>query len=839
MAQFNADILLRLKTEALDRKLKRIENKIGNIAAKGGDTKKLERRYDIINNKLDGATKRVKKRNLAEQTNTRELKAQTAELTKQNKARRGRLQGAALGAGFPLLFGGGAGSVLGGVAGSAGGFGGQILGSALGQAADTYIQSLTKLAQSLKSTNGILEGLENAGYKVSASTESVIESYQRAGLEAEAYELAIAEINKVLGPNGAAILSDYRIETENLSQEIQNAKAALDAELIPALTGTIRIILGLKDAFDTLAESPLFKLLGTIGKNVAFVNPGIALSKGFFDNAQRQGATDGTVVTPDAQKRAEEEVKLKKLTEQTEELLKQADAENKKSDAARAAAFVLDAQIKAAEAGTDLAKDSVYQARQEVIERKFINDTIKAGTNEAEKQLAVQQRKLALLNLESSRTAALTRGSRSGGSAPRSKALQLEQQILREQEKQEKVALRATGVVKGRLYATQLELQQLQDRYRVGLQLIDIQEEEALKNNKVAADTQLIKNLAEERRQTLDATLGLRKLELEALEAQLILERALTKERAARETRDIGTGITRNIEDIEARIANPFGGDQAERAQLLVEQTRRYEDVMQKLNDQIADNNKIIAESKDLDQVQLAIDNNEELQKRIGLYQKLLPQLDEVEQRELALQQMLQKYSGVTSALASGISSVMSSAVEDLVNGTATVEEAFANMFKSIGKAFLDMVAQILAQKAVLAILGAFGGGSNSGSGVGSFFPLGKGFAFAEGGRPPVGQYSVVGENGPELVKFDNAATVYSNPDSRAMLSQYSPGGGMSGGGTIRFESTVINGVEYVTREEAEAIGNRAAQAGARGGHVKSMRTLQNSRSQRAKLGMR
>ena len=152
----------------------------------------------------------------------------------------------------------------------------------------------------------------------------------------------------------------------------------------------------------------------------------------------------------------------------------------------------------------------------------------------------------------------------------------------------------------------------------MGLQLIDIQEEEALKNNKVAADTQLIKNLAEERRQTLDATLGLRKLELEALEAQLILERALTKERAARETRDIGTGITRNIEDIEARIANPFGGDQAERAQLLVEQTRRYEDVMQKLNDQIADNNKIIAESKDLDQVQLAVDNNEELQKRIG-----------------------------------------------------------------------------------------------------------------------------------------------------------------------------------------------------------------------------
>jgi len=42
-------------------------------------------------------------------------------------------QSAALGVGFPLLFGGGPGSIAGGLAGSAFGFGGQILGSAIGQ----------------------------------------------------------------------------------------------------------------------------------------------------------------------------------------------------------------------------------------------------------------------------------------------------------------------------------------------------------------------------------------------------------------------------------------------------------------------------------------------------------------------------------------------------------------------------------------------------------------------------------------------------------------------------------------------------------------------------------
>jgi hypothetical protein len=192
--------------------------------------------------------------------------------------------------------------------------------------------------------------------------------------------------------------------------------------------------------------------------------------------------------------------------------------------------------------------------------------------------------------------------------------------------------------------------------------------------------------------------------------------------------------------------------------------------------------------------------------------------------------------------------------VEELVRGNAELEtqvelvDAQKELWGSVGKtiqaglvngiqAAIDgskdlnsILSDVLKQLGSLFLNAAF-------NGIGSALKLPN---FAEGGRPPVGQYSIVGENGPELVKFDNAATVYSNQDSRAMLSQYSPGGGMSGGGgTIRFESTVINGVEYVTREEAEAIGTRAAQAGARGGHVKSMRTLQNSRSQRAKLGMR
>ena len=49
--------------------------------------------------------------------------------------------------------------------------------------------------------------------------------------------------------------------------------------------------------------------------------------------------------------------------------------------------------------------------------------------------------------------------------------------------------------------------------------------------------------------------------------------------------------------------------------------------------------------------------------------------------------------------------------------------------------------------------------------GVGSIFgvPVGDIFGFANGGRPPVGQPSIVGERGPELFVPDSAGTIIPN----------------------------------------------------------------------------
>lgn len=87
----------------------------------------------------------------------------------------------ALGAGFPLLFGGGAGSIAGSVLGSffGTGFGGQILGGALGQALDQAIQKATEFGSALQQLN--LKTLEDSGYRVNATLAMQVDLLKQVG----------------------------------------------------------------------------------------------------------------------------------------------------------------------------------------------------------------------------------------------------------------------------------------------------------------------------------------------------------------------------------------------------------------------------------------------------------------------------------------------------------------------------------------------------------------------------------------------------------------------------------------------------------------------------------
>ncbi len=297
----------------------------------------------------------------------------------------------ALGAGFPLLTGAGPGGVLGGVAGAIagggkGGFGLQILFSALGTAVDTFVQKLNGLADGLRSTQGTLSSLEQSGYRVSDVTKSLIASYEKAGLFTDAYALALEEVNRVFGPDGVSKLQAYDQETKKLNEEFQKVTAALQSEMLPALTGLIRLILGVKSAFDAVAESRLGRAImgaGTALSDMAV--PGFARARTAFGLLQQAGAPIGEAGVPDSVRLAQEGRAETKVI-----------AEQEAADAARDRLYVVQAEAEVVQAGNDLLDDSVVKAKEKVIQEQYLAKVRKENVTLEEEQLALAERNLAI-----------------------------------------------------------------------------------------------------------------------------------------------------------------------------------------------------------------------------------------------------------------------------------------------------------------------------------------------------------------------------------------------------------------------------------------------------------
>lgn len=127
--------------------------------------------------------------------------------------------------------------------------------------------------------------------------------------------------------------------------------------------------------------------------------------------------------------------------------------------------------------------------------------------------------------------------------------------------------------------------------------------------------------------------------------------------------------------------------------------------------------------------------------------------------------------------------SVLRPMEDSLARFLATGKGKFSDFFDSLKLGIARLAAQDLIGGLGSALGLGSGGGSAIGAGISAAGSFLSGLFFAEGGRPRVGQWAIVGEEGPELVKFDSAAQVYSNRDSKAMLQQAQAMG--RGGDTI------------------------------------------------------
>lgn len=133
------------------------------------------------------------------------------------------------------------------------------------------------------------------------------------------------------------------------------------------------------------------------------------------------------------------------------------------------------------------------------------------------------------------------------------------------------------------------------------------------------------------------------------------------------------------------------------------------------------------------------------------------------------------------------------------LGGVTGASESFAQSLPGLFDAFGSSLGDLL---------GSLGGG---GGGVGSLLGLFGGF-FADGGRPPMGKVSVVGEKGPELFVPDRAGTVV--PTTRWMRQPAAQGGFGAAGKQFTFNMPITVPVTgNVDRGTAQQIAAATAKA--------------------------
>ena len=205
--------------------------------------------------------------------------------------------------------------------------------------------------------------------------------------------------------------------------------------------------------------------------------------------------------------------------------------------------------------------------------------------------------------------------------------------------------------------------------------------------------------------------------------------------------------------------------------------------------------------------------------------------LKQIKQRD-ALTEQLNLQQQIKDLLSTG----MTDAVMGLIDGTKTLSESLSGIARQLASLFLN--------RAFSAMFGGFLGEQ------GGYLRSGSFKAFQYGGVVSSPTLGMIGEGGePEYVipssKMSGAMARYS---AGARGGAVIPGGsgasgtvaGSSGNTIVEYTGPVLNfnGDEYVPKDSVPQIINAAAKQGATLGQSRTLNTLKNSRSSRAKIGI-
>jgi phage-related minor tail protein len=240
----------------------------------------------------------------------------------------------------------------------------------------------------------------------------------------------------------------------------------------------------------------------------------------------------------------------------------------------------------------------------------------------------------------------------------------------------------------------------------------------------------------------------------------------------------------------------------------------------------------------------------------------------------------------VSQSIGDAVGNSLANGISGLVEGTTTAKQVFADFLKEVGQILVregtSMIATYIAIGIAKLFAGLGGGGGGGGKGLdtsgfkqypmlegpgftpsanGSYFANGIAafanggmftnsivssptlFKFADGGAMRTG---VMGEAGPEaIMPLSRGSDGRLGVDANGLREAMSASGGSSSTPMLNmtFETTSINGVEYVSREQLEtamaATRRQAAKDGAKQGMNMTLDRLQQSPKTRSRVGLR
>jgi hypothetical protein len=645
--------------------------------------------------------------------------------------------------GFPLLFGGGVGSVAGGAIGSIAGsalgigFGGQILGSALGQALDQAAQAAGQFAQeATKASTSIDTLVQSFGLRGTGAAQT-FGFAGTLGIGGAARQAAQGSLEAIVGKGGVESLEKLAQSSEDASNALDRFGASTSSFFAPLLTG---------------------------------LNQGVAALFGGISPLEQQRRAQESLASLSTRQRGSA-ARRNRLSAKISELGASPEA---------AAQLALEEKIsQVVESRIQLARDS---ARVEGIRLTARRDGL--AFEQGTLQVNAEQNKLEVLAIQLAGKLSdekrrelelekdLTEQALQQAKAARSNAvLEAKRQIQREQisgaanqinaiRREQRLELEYQQGRKGRFALFEAEKKQLDSEFVSSGLVLELERKRALIGVTEAERISSINRDYDLRVRLLEKEFDLNKQNLEQAKAAYDLSRLQVKQALRMERMQAGISAAQQI-----RATSPFEQGVkfselffGESSQLQVEQTLRYNESLELLEKQLSN---VVEQQSELlapEVLQQLKDQEESIKNQIANFKEYQPAIDAAALAQARFNDAMAITVPVTDSLLDSLVAV--------VEGTKTAEQAFADFLRSIASMLMDAAKQMIAQYIAIGIARSFAGIPASGgnainanslnqiqqySGIGANTDVSGLIPRANGGPVGAGRSYLVGERGPEL----------------------------------------------------------------------------------------